>query len=197
MNAMRKAVSLKKYYSSFRSLSGVLAGLTASLPLSSQLLPGSGYFPPLGDIENPARAGLLLLAFAATYAVYFLAKSTSLKPRTAIATLFALALLGMVTYLVLFEQFVRHVDITSRGTRIYVTVGYERTAFAKRNFGSAPDEELLRARGMDDEELRLLWTSHSLAVTRVALFAAYSSLVLSLIAAFSFGVASEALGQQD
>jgi hypothetical protein len=192
VNAMAMAMTLKRYYSSFKSLSGILAGLLASLPFSSQLLPNGAYlFPPLGDIEGPARAGVLVLAFATTYAVYFLVKGSSLNQNIAVGLLVIIALFGLVAYLALAEEFVRHIDIPSRGTRIYITIGYERTAFAKSNFDSAPDEELLRARGMDEEQMRMLWTPRSLTITRVALFAAYSFVVLSLVAALSFGVASE------
>ena len=79
-------------------------------------------------------------------------------------------------------------DIPTRETAVYVTVGYQRTAFADATFGSVSDWELLRARGTDEEELRKLWTTQSLIIARLALYTAYSLIVLALVVTFSFGV---------
>lgn len=186
-------MKLRKYYSSFRSLSGIFAGLIAALPFISQFLPGTGYaFPPLGDAEAPARVGLVLLAFAVTFAVYFLASDISRNTGRVIAIAIAVSVVGLFVYFALFEGFVRGIDIPSRNTTVYVTVGYERTPFAMTTFDSAPDEVMLRSRGTDEEQLRTLWTLKSLIIVRLALFASYCTIVLALVAAFSCGVVNEA-----
>jgi hypothetical protein len=185
-------MTLKKYYFSFKSLSGAFAALFAALPFLSKFFPGGAYiFPPLGDLEAPARIGALLLAFAATYAVYFIVKGGAVKPGRLIAMMVFVGFIGLLAYLVLFERFVRAINIPSMHETVYVTVGYERTAFATTNFDSAPDEELLRARGPDEEQLRILWTFKSLAIARLTLFLAYSVMLLALVAAFSVGVGAE------
>jgi hypothetical protein len=189
-------ITLKKYYSSFKSLSGVLAGLFAGLPYLSQFLPGSAYtFPPLGDGEPTARVGLVVLAFATTFGVYFWGSSLYRRTGRMIAAALAICLTCLLIYFVLYERFVRRIDIPSREAAVYVSIGYERTAFAISAFGSAPDEELLRARGTDEEQLRLLWTTKSLIAVRLVLYAAYCGIVLALVAAFSFGVAGEVYRQ--
>lgn len=69
-----------------------------------------------------------------------------------------------------------------------MSVGYDRTQFAKANFGSDSDEDMLRARGTDDEEIKKLWTYQSLAVARLALFISYCGFILGLVAVFSLGI---------
>lgn len=44
------------------------------------------------------------------------------------------------------------------------------------------------SRGLDDEEIRKLWTPLSLVVARVALFMAWSGIALSLICGLSLGL---------
>lgn len=187
-------MTLKKYYSDFKSLSGLFAALFAAMPFLSYFLPGSAYFsPPLGDAEAPSRAGLLILAFATTYAVYFVSSETRPRSGRIIASAVLIAFLALIAYFIAFQRFVRRIDIPSRNTLVYVTVGYERTAFATSNFGSATDEEMLRARGTDEEQLRMLWTLQSLITARFEVFAPYAFMIIALVAAFSFGVAGEIL----
>ena len=75
-----------------------------------------------------------------------------------------------------------------------VSIGYDRTPFAKANFSSDSDEDMVRARGFDDEEIKKLWTYPSLMVTRLALFGSYCGFILGLVATFSLGIV---LGQAD
>jgi len=48
-----------------------------------------------------------------------------------------------------------------------VSVGYDRTQFAKTNFAVESDEDMLRARSTGDEEIKKLWTYQSLTVVRL------------------------------
>ena len=71
-NINQSPITLRHYYSSFKSLSGVLASTFGGLPLFSKFLPGNAYsFPPVGDVEPAARLGLVILAFGMTFGVYF------------------------------------------------------------------------------------------------------------------------------
>jgi hypothetical protein len=190
-------MTLKRYYSSFASLSGIFAGIATAWPFVSEIVPGNAFtFPPLGDVEPAARAGLVLLAFATTFGCYFYARDVTRNIGKAITTTILLSLLGLLIYLGLFERFVRKVEIRAPETSLYVTVGYERTAFALATFDSEPDEELLRARGVDDEQIHILWTLKSIIVVRLGLYVAYCTVIIALVAAFSFGVASDIMPQK-
>lgn len=182
-------ITIRRYYASFKSVWGILASAFGALPILSILLPEKAYpFPPIGDIEVPARAGLVVLAFAATFGVYFWAFSFHRRIPGVMAVVFGVSLVSLVVYLGLCERFVRRVDIPSRQTDVTVSVGYERTAFAEITFGAASDWELLRARGTDEEQIKKLWAMKSLIIARLALFATYSVFLLALVVMFSFGV---------
>jgi hypothetical protein len=184
-------ISLRRYYHSFKSLSGLLAGTVAALPLLSRLLPDDGRayaFPPLGDIEGPARIGTVVLAIAFTYAAYF-SRQPKIKMRIRrVSGLVALAALCFLSYLILSVQFVRRIEIPSRGASVFLSVGYDRTEFAIATFGPATDEEMLRQRGPDEEQTRRLWTPKSVAIVRLSLFGSYLGSILALVFAFSVGV---------
>jgi|SRR5438094_845939 len=70
---MTRPITLRQYYSAFKSLSGLFAGLTSLSPLLSMGLPerSSVYvFPPLGSADAPARVGAFALALAVTYLAF-------------------------------------------------------------------------------------------------------------------------------
>jgi hypothetical protein len=192
-------ITLRQYYSSFKSLSGILAGIVVASPYISKVLPPSvaAYsFPPLGDGEAMARIAVVIFAFAMTFGVYFWAVGSPKNTGRIIAFAFVTSALSFCVYFGLHLGFVRRVDIPSLGTAVYVSVGYERTAFADSAFHSASDEDLLRARGLEDEQLRLLWTEKSLIIARLLLYMAYCVCILALVVAFSFGVAHDVLGRE-
>lgn len=173
------------------SLSGALAGIAGILPFLSKLLPeniSTYIFPPLGNAEGPARIGTFALALATTYLTFFW-KATPLRnnSRRIVVTLM-LAVVFYCFYLLGYLRFVRTIDIPTRETTVSVTVGYQRTDFASKNFGSASDWELLRQRGTDEEQIWVLWTARSVVTARGVLLVAYSGFVLCLVAAFSWGV---------
>jgi hypothetical protein len=61
------------------------------------------------------------------------------------------------------------------------------------NFGEISDEDILRARGTSDEEIRKLWTTRSLLVSHSSLYITYVLVFLSLVIAFSWGVFEQSL----
>jgi hypothetical protein len=140
-------------------------------------------FPPMGDVGSFARLGLLCLAVLVTYLVYFWRGG---KWFLVVAAL--VAFLSLCVYIALYPRFVLRVDIRSTKTSARVSVGYDRTPFARATFGSDSDEDMLRARGFDDEEIKKLWTYRSLVIARLALFASYCGFMLGLVAAFSLGI---------
>jgi hypothetical protein len=100
----------------------------------------------------------------------------------------ACGLVFFLLYVVTFMRFVRTIEIPSKGTVVQVSVGIQRTEFAKANFNSDSDWEILRDRGTDEEQVWKLWTARSLVLCRFALYTTYSLCLLSLVAAFSWGV---------
>jgi hypothetical protein len=189
-----ESVGLVKYYKSFKSTYGALAALFTAIPLWSKAVPegyGAYIFPPVASLEGPARIGIFAVAVVGTY-LAFMTRGASPRGgriRTVVALLFAL--LFIFVYLSLFHQSVRVVDIPTRNISVLVTVGRERTDFAKKNFDGQSDSDMLYATGIHDADVRELWTPDSLRNSRLSLCLAYAGVILCLVMAFSWGVASE------
>jgi hypothetical protein len=88
-------------------------------------------------------------------------------------------------------RFVRAIPEVNQADHI-VSVGYKRTEFAKSTLGDASDEEMLRDRGLTDEDIRSLWTTRSLSLSRLLLFVSCMGCTLSLVALASLGVLLQA-----
>src|SRR5271157_1899599 len=180
-------MTLTHYYKGFFSLLGVLAAAPPIIVgVASPFLPDSASvygFPPMGEVGGFARLGLVCLAFLVTFLVYFWEGG---KWPIVVAAL--VSFVCLCAYVAFYPHFVLRIDVPSQKTAVRVSVGYERTQFAKANFGSDSDEDMLRARGTDDEEIKKLWTYQSLTVARLALLASYCGFILSLVAAFSLAI---------
>lgn len=191
----RRPITIKTYYQAFKSLSGVLAGIFSAIPLISKVvLPGAftAYgFPPLGSAEGPARVGSAIFALATTYFAFFARGIGHESFRRRVRVAIVCGLIFLFTYIALLTLFVRTIEIPSRGTSVQISVGLERTEFARANFGGESDWEILRDRGTDEEQVWKLWTPQSLLFCRLSLYIAYCLCLLSLVAAFSWGVLSE------
>jgi hypothetical protein len=189
-----RPVTLSGYLLSFKSISGFLVGLFSAVPILAKFLPESysGYgFPPLGSVEGAARVATVALALAAVFFAFFTAATSRSGNRKHIAAAIIFSLLCLCSYFALFLRFVRTVDIPSKEISVQVSVGYERTDFAKRNFGTASDEELLRERGISEEEIWKLWTARSVLVARLSLCITYVLAIFSLVTAFGWGVVDQ------
>jgi hypothetical protein len=145
-------------------------------------------FPPLGNAESVARFGIILFSLAVTYLALFWRnwRTGNNAKRVAMAMLLGLVCFGL--YFIACQRFVRRIDITSSGTSVFVSVGYQRTEFATETFGPATDWEILRERGIQEEEIERLWTTSSIVTARLALFISFCGMILFLVAAFSCGV---------
>ncbi len=137
----------------------------------------------MGDVGSVARLGLLCLAFLITYIIRFWRGGKWLLVAAAV-----ISLLCLCVYVALYSRLVLRIDLPSEKATVRVSVGYDRTPFAKANFSSDSDEDMVRARGFDDEELKKLWTYQSLIVARLALFASYCGFILGSVAVFSLGI---------
>jgi hypothetical protein len=178
----------------FGGLGAVVAGGLATLPLFSKLLPNSvgGYaFPPLGEIDSFARLTTIGFIFVATYVVYLLQGSSEQSRRRLALILWLVAFVGCAIYLAVATRFIRIVAIPTLHDSVAVSVGFERTPFAK-SIGEASDFDLLRLRGPQEEEIQKLWTFRSLALARLALWTLHCGVILAFVAIFSLGALEHA-----
>jgi|ERR1700678_3084328 hypothetical protein len=190
-------MTLESYYASFKSKAGAFTAAFAVLPFLSKILPPeySAYgYPPLGEAEILGRIGTVAFALFSTYVSYFICNEDAQKARKWVRNAFIFGFIVFLLYLGCFIRFIRTVEIPTRSTSISVSVGFERSDFAKRNFASQTDFEMLRARGPYEEEIAQLWTPRSLVAVRVALFLLYSLVLSSFVCAFSWGIIADMLG---
>ena len=182
--------SLTQYYKSARGLSTAIAAVF--LPFASKIVgkdAATYLFPPLGSMDGPARIGLVALCLGVSLGVYFLVVVNPVKsPARMIWSTLLVSAVCLLAYLVFYEAFIRRVEIPSRQTSVYVSVGYQRTEFAKQTFGSDSDEEILRARGTSEEEIRRLWTRQSLIIARLGLYFSCVLTTLSWLFVFTFAL---------
>ncbi len=188
-----RTLNLRSYYSNFKSMRGVVAVIGMTVPLVPKLKPGTWteyLLAPLGGIDVIARVLLAVLCVAVTYLVYFVFQEQShrARKRTFLISLLVLPFSCLILYMVASLLFVRKVDIPTLERSEYVSVGFQRSDFAKQTFGSMTDEEMLRSRGLDEEEIRKLWTQSSIVTARLALFVSWAGFALALVFGLSLGV---------
>jgi hypothetical protein len=135
----------------------------------------------------PARLGVVILGAAMTYVCFYIVNAPAHIMRRFLF-IASISLLALICYLFCFRHFVRRIDVPASDSSIFVSVGYERTAFANQTFSSDSDWEMLRARGASEEEVAKLWTPRSLDVARFCLFASYCAFIIPLLSIFSLGV---------
>jgi hypothetical protein len=184
-----KPPTLVDYYKNFKEVSGVLAAAVSALPLLSAVLPAtaSAYmFPPLGGATMPARLGVVILAAVMTYIAFYSIKPANIARRFLLVAL--ISFVALICYLFCYQHFVRRIDVPANNGEIFVSVGYKRSDFAERTFHSETDEEMLKARGISDEEVSRLWTPRSLDLARFLLLAAYCGFLLPVVSILSLGV---------
>jgi hypothetical protein len=190
---MANYLTLSSYYSDFKSARGIGTAVGIILPVIPKVKGGTWteyLLAPLGSADIIARILLAVLCVAMTYLVYFFFQGQSKKARkrALLLTLFVIPFLSACLYIVFCMWFVRSINIPTLERSAYVSVGFQRTDFAQQTFGSKTDEEMLRSRGLDDEQIRKLWTPLSLLIARVALFMAWSGIALSLVCGLSLGL---------
>jgi hypothetical protein len=170
------------------SLRGLLVGALAALPPLSSALPesvGDRVFPPLGDIQPAARAVAAAVALASTFVVFLSRKSLrNLSGLQSCATLLA-AIVFFSLYLAVYIRSVKH--YTGANSEVTVSIGFERTEFAKKNYGDNNDIEMLKAYGPREEEIQKLWTYKSLIEARVSLWLFYTLTITAFVWLFSVG----------
>lgn len=128
----------------------------------------------------------------ATYVVYLLQGSSESSRRKLTLILWLFAFIACALYLAAATRFVRIISIPTLHDSVAVSVGFERTTFAKA-LGEASDFDLLRLRGPQEEEIQKLWTFRSLTLSRLALWTFYCGVVSAFAGIFSLGALEHAL----
>lgn len=190
-----KRLTVRAYYKRYLSLYGLMSAAIGGLPILSKLLPegwGGYVFPPLGDQGPIFRGAALILCALVTLIVYFAyPRYARYDKRERVRTLLLTAIvsvLGVMAFFILSQRFVRHIAVPTRNVELVVSVGYERTDFAQKTFGPATDWELLRYRGINEEEIQRLWTSRSIILVRLGLFVSYMAFLIGALSCTSLGV---------
>ena len=190
-------LTVKAYYKHFASIFGGITGLIAVLPFLSAIIPPnySRYlFPPLGTVESFARIGVFALVIVTTIVVYQFREIAPSQQPARRQKLFAILLLTSVVSFAIFIgltiRFVRAIPAPaiSPTAEFVVTVGWSRTPYAQSNFGSKTDEEMLRARGVTEEEIFRLWTQESVLTARLLLLLTYLVFLVAAVSVGSFAV---------
>jgi hypothetical protein len=167
---------------------GALALLGAALPIVSTA-PGNlpaFLFPPLGDLTPVARIVCVIAVLIVICCGYIGVGVMRLKQWIALATL--LALITLFAYFYFSLQYV--LKISTPQSVFLVSIGSEETAFAKKTFinGESP-WEMVKSRGLDDEQIMKIWTPQSVYANRLKLFLTYLltaifwALIFSLVTA--------------
>jgi hypothetical protein len=138
---------------------------TAMLGLKSPYV-----IPPLGPLSEFVVPLALVAVGMCGIVPWFLNLRQQLR-RLAITSLI-LAVMFMCVYAVLIMYFVATIHPPNRPA-IHVTVGTERTTFAKANYPNTSNEEIVYQYGNRDEDLDQLWTHGSITFTRCSLLGAY------------------------
>lgn len=163
----------------------VLGGLAFFPPLIA-LLPFEWtmyIFPPLGDFTVTAQIGLIPFILAAVFCAYLLIGIRWLRAIVVGSALFSLC--SFVLFLSLASRFIRKVDDPAHKTFMMVSIGYERAEYANQEFKGKTDWEMLRSRGLLEEEIQNLWTPRSIQLARTGLIASYFGVLLGWVFAFS------------
>lgn len=147
-------------------------------------------FPPLGQFELTAGCGVVAIGFLCTYLVFVCYRSHPyISPLHGVSLLLTvMALLAIYSGLNL-----RFVKPGTNGT--LVSIGYDRTDFARKNYDDKTDIEMLRDYGSRELEIEKLWTYKSLAIARGLLLLTYTTIIMSFIWFFCIGALQHASEQ--
>jgi hypothetical protein len=138
------------------------------------------------------RGGTFLLVGLTTYVVFYAYRNAQpRKIKRVMIGAFVLAVCLLTAHIALNIGFVRPLTLPGPEGTINVSVGFERTNFAKDHFESVSDWDMLRARGLREEDIQELWTLRSLLLVRVTLFLTYSGVLVVIVGILSLGVLSD------
>jgi hypothetical protein len=187
-------VTVKQYYTGFRSLWGLVAGAFFVPPLLNVVIrifspPFAAYlYPPLGHVQPIAIAGTVIFLLLITVVV-FVSCGSAQRFRPVVPIILAGSfLLGMCFFIGLYGSYVRRAPIPAVNVEIPLSVGYDRTEFAKQQYSEKTDAEMLHDWGSSEEEIQKLWTKRSMAIVRGSLWLSYTLTLACVLAVISIVV---------
>ena len=150
------------------------------------------FYPPLGDLTTL----FMLVTLAAIFVVALLAfwifrGSQTWFQKIAIVVGVISLFLAMFIYSGCYERYVRVVWIPRLNAAVAISVGDERTPYAKE-LGNISDYDLLSHRGVNEEEVKKLWTPRSLAKAHNSLWVWYTFIAMSIVFIVSMFVTQHA-----
>lgn len=190
------AMKLAEYLSRFKSVYGVLTSILMALPLLSLVdhgQIGDHAFPPLGPYQPFWLFVTLTLGAVVILSTYYFLRGSSLttvvdRRKEGYGGMALLIAGGLISYFAAVQLAVREISIPTEGKTVCVSVGFERTEFARTNYGDFGDWTMLKKAGFDEEQIVKLWTKRSLLTYRTWLFSSYLWSFCWLISLGSFAV---------
>ncbi len=186
-------ISVRQYYEGFVSLWGIAAAAPFVPPLLHFFMPDSSVaaaylYPPLGDIEWIAIAATVGVLLASTFVVFTCCQSRRrIHPSIPLLMAFGSAI-GMCVLIVLYVHYVRRIPVTSASLEVPVSIGYQRTEVALKNYPQWNDWKMLQDAGPREEQIQVLWTQQSICVVRVLLWLFHTLTVACFLSLVSLAV---------
>jgi hypothetical protein len=186
-------VTIGRYYKSFASLQGALGCLPFLPPVLKAFLSDSSgiaeyLFPPLGDSQQVVFAGTVGLLLFTTFVVFTCCRLAQTVRASVPAILMFGSTLGVVVLIALYVPYVRSVAVPSVHLEVPVSIGYQRTDFALQTYPQWDDWEMLHDRGPWEEQIQKLWTTRSIIVVRLLLWASYTLSLVCMLSCVSLAV---------
>jgi hypothetical protein len=192
--------TLKQYFKAFAGLRSLFAAVPFVLPLIRAGLSNSNgvpdyLYPPLGDAQSLAIAATLGFLLLTLFVVFEICHMSSKIHASAHVILAITAAFGFCTLLAFYVFFVRKVPVPAIGKDVLVSVGYQRTDYANKNYPQDSDWEMLHSQGPREESVHRLWTESSIAIVRASLWLFYTLVLMLFLASISLGAYRCAAGQ--
>lgn len=186
-------ITVRQYYGEFASLWGLAAGSTFVPPLLHLIAPDSSavaayLYPPLGDVEGIAIAATIGFWLASTFVVFTCCESSRKTHPVVPGALIAGLAISMCVLIVLFVLYVRHIKVSTEKQDVPLSVGYQRSDFAVKNYSDSTDWEMLNSEGTQEDQIQELWTPHSIWVVRLFLWLSYTLTVACFLSIISLAV---------
>lgn len=183
-------ITVRQYYGGFVSLWGIAAGAPFIPPLLHAFFPDTSrladyLYPPLGDAEWIAVAATIGFLLASTFVVFTCCESVKKIHRRAALILWGGIALCACALIVLYVLYVRRVPISSVDLEVPVSIGYQKTDFARQTFPQLTDVEILQRTGPTEDQIQKLWTPHSVCIVRVLLWVFYTLTVACFLSVIS------------
>jgi hypothetical protein len=184
-------ITIRQYYAGFVGSWGLVASVPLVPPILNSILRffwpafAAYLYPPLGHVQPIALAGTLIFLLVVTLVVFTSCRSAQQISPYVSVILASLILGGMCCFIGLYSSYVRRAPIRAEAVEVPLSVGYERTDFAKQQYSQESDAEMLHDWGSSEEEIQKLWTKRSMAIIRGALWLSYTLILACVVAVVS------------